>query len=212
MKVNARSDDIAYIVTLTTTYLYLSIANLIFSVISLFILAFIHTHFLFFIMSVISAFLCIYFYLKYKKYIKRQIKIDNCYMELKDDCFECSQISDEGEYEFFHIMLDDIKKISTLDGKDLYGFALWLDGSSENSYVLVDDNKSNRTIAPITFLGYEKDVYDKFFTDIFNKIEDRAETDTKQKWKMPSMNFQIIKASLMQVLLFVPYIIATLIT
>lgn len=210
MRVDARSDDIAYIVTLTTTYLYLTIANLIFTIISLIILAFFHTHFLFFMMSVISGLLCVFFYLKYKKHIKRQIKIDNCYMELKDNYFDCSQISDEGEYEFFHIMLKDIKKISTLNGKDLYGFALWLDGSSEDSYILVDDEKSNRTIAPITFLGYEKDVYEKFFTDIFNKIEKKVEVDTKQKWKRPSMNLQIIKASLMQVALFVPYIIATL--
>ena len=210
MKVEAKSEAIAYIVTLTTTYLYLTIANLIFTVLSVIIFIFIHTHFLFILMAVISALLGIYFRKKYKKTIKRQIKMDNCYIELKDDAFDCSQISDEGEYEFFHIKYNEVNKLQTLDGKDLYGFALFLDRDAEESYILVDEKKSTRTIAPITFLGYEKDVFDKIYNDLFNKLDEGIELDTKTKWKKPSINFQIIKASIMQVALFVPYIIASI--
>lgn len=211
MRVDAKSDEIAYIVTLTTTYLYLTIANLIFAVLSLIIFIFIHTHFLFIMMCFISVLLALYFRKKYKKTIKRQIKMDNCYIELGDEAFSCSQISDEGEYEFFYIKYDDIKKLNTLDGKDLYGFALWIDGSSDDSYILVDENRSNRTIAPITFLGYDNDAYEKIYNELFNRIDNDIELNTKTKWKKPSINTQIIKASITQVVLFVPYVIAAII-
>jgi len=210
-KLEANKDDVSYIATLTNLYLYLSVVDLIFAGISLLFFIFIRTHFIFIILLGISGALSYYEHKLYKQTIKRLLPLDNCYIDIGEDTIQISQVSDEGMYEFFEVYYDEVEKIRTLDGSDLYGVALYLKNDRDKSYATLDGEEVDRSIVPISFLGHEDDVFEKAYSDIVEKVSDDVEIDSSEKWKRPKQNSEIFRMSLLQLSLFIPYILSVLI-